>query len=175
VWASSWSVWRILPLCALVLVLPALAASQPNLQPTGITFDTSTAVVGGTVFFDSGVSNTGDVDTGIFNVKWFVNGQEVGAYGSHAGVPAGQTALDGNSQFSWTFDSPGTHSVTFTVDVDNHVLESNEGDNSGSVQVTVTGGRLVLGSHPLSPSSATIPSFLRKDVPLSALAPPRPM
>jgi hypothetical protein len=51
-------VTRFLTLCALLLALPAVAAAQPNLQPTGITFDTSTAVVGGTVFFDSGVSNT---------------------------------------------------------------------------------------------------------------------
>jgi hypothetical protein len=51
-------VMRMLPLCAVLLVVPAIAAAQPNLQPTGITFDTSTAVVGGTVFFDSGVSNT---------------------------------------------------------------------------------------------------------------------
>jgi hypothetical protein len=66
----------------------SLVGCSPNLQPTGITFDTSTAVVGGTVFFDSGVSNTGDVDTSVFNIKWFVNGQEVGAYGSHSSVPA---------------------------------------------------------------------------------------
>jgi hypothetical protein len=101
---------RLLPLCAVVLVLPAVAASQllpppppppppdfsPNLQPTGITFAPSSVVVGDTVFFDSGVRNTGDIDSGIFNIKWLVNGQEVGAAGSHAGVPAGQTVLDGN-------------------------------------------------------------------------------
>ncbi|MGH9962119.1 MAG: trypsin-like serine protease, partial [Pyrinomonadaceae bacterium] len=109
----------------------------PNLQPTGITFDTSTAVVGGTVFFDSGVRNAGDADTGVFNIKWFVDGQEVGAYGSHAGVPAGQTVMDGNSQFSWTFDRPGPHSVAFTVDGDNHVEESTEGDNSTTTDVVV--------------------------------------
>jgi hypothetical protein len=34
--------------------------------------------------------------------------------------------------------------VTFAVDVDNHELESNEGDNTGSVQVTVTLDRSVL-------------------------------
>jgi hypothetical protein len=109
-----------------------------NLQPTRITFDSSTAVVGGTVFFDSGVSNTGDVDTGIFNIKWLVNGQEVGAAGSHAGVPAGQTVLNGNSQFSWRFDRSGRYSVTFIVDFANQVAESNEGDNSTTTDVVVT-------------------------------------
>jgi hypothetical protein len=109
----------------------------PNLQPTGITFDTATALVGSTIFFDSGVRNTGDVDTGVFNIKWFVDGQEVGAYGSHAGVPAGQTVMDGNSQFSWPFNSHGLHSVTFAVDVDHHVLESKEGDNLTTTYVVV--------------------------------------
>jgi hypothetical protein len=50
---------------------------------TAITFDPSTAVVGGTVFFDSGISNTGDTDTGVFNIEWLIDGQEVGAYGTH--------------------------------------------------------------------------------------------
>jgi subtilase family serine protease len=119
------SVARFLSLYAVLLALPAIAAAQPNLQPTGITFDTSTAVVGGTVFFDTGISNTGDVDTGVFNIKWFVDGQEVGAYGSHSGVPANSTVLDGNSQFSWVATA-GTHTITFAVDVDNHVVESDE-------------------------------------------------
>ena len=116
---------------------PPPTEAQPNLQPTEIIFDPSTAIVGGTVFFDSGVQNTGAVDSDVFAIKWFVNNQEVGAYGGHAGVPAGQTVLDGNSQFSWTFDSPGTYSVTFTVDVDNHVEESNEEDNSTTIDVIV--------------------------------------
>jgi hypothetical protein len=93
--------------------------------------------VGGTVFFDSGVRNTGDIDTGVFNIEWFVDGQEVGAYGSHEGVPANTTILDGNSQFSWVATA-GTHTIEFVVDVDNHVQESNESNNSRSVTVAVT-------------------------------------
>jgi hypothetical protein len=31
---------RFLSLCAVLLALPTIAAAQPNLQPTGITFDT---------------------------------------------------------------------------------------------------------------------------------------
>jgi hypothetical protein len=110
----------------------------PNLQPTNIIFDPSTAIVGSSVFFDSGVSNTGDIDTGVFNIQWLVNNQDVGAAGSHAGVPAGQTVLDGNSQFSWMFDNPGTYSVTFTVDFDNQIEELNEGDNSTTIDVVVS-------------------------------------
>jgi len=59
-------------------------------------------------------------------------------YGSHAGVPANSTVLDGNSQFSWVATA-GTHTITFAVDVDNHVVEANESNNSRPVTVTVTG------------------------------------
>jgi hypothetical protein len=118
-------------------VVSGPSPGQPNLQPTEITFSPSTAGVGDTVFFDSGIRNTGDVDSDVFAIKWFVNNQEVGAYGGHAGVPAGQTIMDGNSQFSWTFNSTGTYSVTFTVDVDNHIEESNEEDNSTTIDVVI--------------------------------------
>lgn len=111
--------------------------SRANLLPTAITYTPSSPVVGQQVYFDSGITNNGDVDTGVFNIKWFVDGQEVGAYGSHQGVPAGQTILDGNSQFQWIFTSAGTHTVTFVVDVDNHVQESDEADNAGSIDVVV--------------------------------------
>jgi hypothetical protein len=121
-----------------------ITESLPDLQPTAITFDPSTAVVGGTVFFDSGISNTGDIDTGVFNIEWFVDGQDVGAAGSHAGVPANSTVLDGNSQFSWVATA-GTHTIEFVVDVDNHVEESNESNNSRSVTVTVSEEQ-ILGS-----------------------------
>jgi hypothetical protein len=51
--------------------------------------------------------------------------------------------MDGNSQFDWTFDVPGRHTVTVAVDVDNHVAESDENNNSHSLALTVgAGGRL---------------------------------
>lgn len=46
---------------------------------------------------------------------------------------------DGNSQFDWTFDKPGTYEVTFVVDADNHVDESDESNNSTSVAVVLAG------------------------------------
>lgn len=74
----------------------------------------------------------------MFNIRWFVDGVSVG-YGSHADVPANSTVLDGNSQLvpPWVATA-GTHKIEFAVDVDNHVLESNESNNSRSVRVTVT-------------------------------------
>jgi hypothetical protein len=105
-----------------------------DLQPTAIKFDKSLALVGKVIHFDSGIRNAGGTDSGVFNVKWLVDGREVGAYGSHAGVPAGATVLNGNSQFDWKFTQSGNHSVTFVVDVDKHIAESNENNN----QVLVT-------------------------------------
>jgi subtilase family serine protease len=68
--------------------------------------------------------------TGVFNIKWLVDGEEVGAYGSHDGVPSNSSQLNGNSQFDWTFGDPGSfHTVTFIVDADNHVAELNENNN----------------------------------------------
>ena len=116
-----------------VQVEPTLA----NLRPTAIVLDKSALVVGRTIFFDSGIENAGGTDTGEFNVRWLVDGQDVGAYGRHKGVPAGKTILDGNSQFSWVFDRPGWHTVTFVVDVDNYVLESEEYDNATRVSLDV--------------------------------------
>jgi CARDB len=101
-----------------------------DLEPTAITYDASVVQAGQRVHFDSGVENQGALDSGVFNIKWLVDGQEVGAYGSHAGVPAKSTVMDSNSQFTWTFDSPGTYKLTFAVDVDDHVqCEANESDN----------------------------------------------
>jgi subtilase family serine protease len=65
--------------------------------------------------------------------------------------------MDGNSQFDWTFDVPGRHTVTFAVDVDNHVAESDENNNSHSLALTVGGrGRL----RPACPPLATRPDLV---------------
>jgi subtilase family serine protease len=106
--------------------------------PTAVTFDSSTAAVGQQVSFDSGVQNLGDRDAGVFGVEWLVDGQDVGACGGHDPVPANTTVLAGNSQFAWTFTTPGSHTVTWIVDVNNNVVESRETNNSRSVTVTIT-------------------------------------
>lgn len=125
----------------LVPVTAADAATGPDLEPTAITFDNSALAVGNKVHFDSGVNNRGDENTGVFNIKWLVDGKEVGAYGSHDGVPKSTLVMNGNSQFDWTFDRSGSYSIAFIVDVDNHIIESNENNNSRSVTVRVTGPR----------------------------------
>ncbi|MBA2324921.1 MAG: hypothetical protein H0V92_13225 [Pseudonocardiales bacterium] len=121
------------------LVSPATAAAEsgPDIAPTAITFDEASAQAGSTIHFDSGVVDNGGQDSGVFNIKWFVDNREVGAYGSHESVAAGATVLDGNSQFDWSFDAAGSHTVEFRLDVDNNVAESREDNNSVSVQVAV--------------------------------------
>lgn len=116
---------------------PGITVSQgADLKPTNIRFDRSSVVVGRSVLLDSGVRNVGEQGTDVFNIKWFVDGQQV-AYGSHGGVPGNTQVLDGNSQIDYTFANPGSHRVTFIVDVDNNVAESRENNNSRTVKVKV--------------------------------------
>jgi hypothetical protein len=123
---------------------PPVASSPSDLTPTPITvngasYGRTPLPVGQVIHFDSGVSNLGGTGTGVFNIRWLVDGQNVkpAAYGSHAGVPAHSTVLNGNSQFDWTPTTAGTSTITFVVDSDNFVKESNESNNSASVRVVV--------------------------------------
>jgi hypothetical protein len=118
---------------------PPVQPSAPDLVPTGITYNHSDLTAGTRIHFDSGVRNVGDAGTGNFNIKWLVDGREVGAYGGHDGVPARATVMDGNSQFDWTFDSPGSHRVTFVVDADSFVADSDRANNSTTTTVTIEG------------------------------------
>ncbi|MFC4949069.1 DUF6777 domain-containing protein [Pseudonocardia sp. GCM10023141] len=122
---------------ATVDIAPILQVSpKPDLAPTAVTY-TGALAIGSRIDFDSGITNHGSADTGVFNIKWYVDGKEVGAYGSHSGVPANTTVMNGNSQFNYTFSGAGSHKVTFTVDVDNFIAESNESNNSQSVTITI--------------------------------------
>jgi hypothetical protein len=112
--------------------------SAPDLMPTVILYNPLDLVPGKTVLFDAGVQNTGGQGTGVFNVRWSVDGVSVG-YGRHEGVPASTTLRNGTSQFSW-MALAGTHTIMFTVDVDNHVVEANEANNSIAVTVAVQPG-----------------------------------
>jgi hypothetical protein len=64
---------------------------RADLLPTEIQYNPSRLRAVNTIRFDSGVQNQGDRDTRVFNIRWLVDGQDVGAYGSHMGVPAGTT------------------------------------------------------------------------------------
>ncbi len=112
-----------------------VVAPRPDLTPTAILYTSADLVRGRAVLFDSGVQNLKPVGSGNFNIKWFVDGVQVG-YGPHTAVPGNTTILNGNSSFTWTAVA-GTHTLTFSLDVDNQVAESNETNNSRAVTVTV--------------------------------------
>lgn len=109
---------------------------QPDLKPAPITYNSSDLVEDRKVLFDSGVINSGDKDSGPFNIRWFVDGKDVGAYGSHENVPANSTIMDGNSQFTWKAKA-GTHTITFAVDTDNQVKERYEDNNQNVITVNL--------------------------------------
>jgi hypothetical protein len=70
------------------------------------------------------LTNVGSSTTPIFNIKWFLDGQEVG-YGSHAPLGPGQTSGD-NVFLRWT---PSSSSFRVRYDVDRFVSEPTS-DNS---------------------------------------------
>jgi CARDB len=140
------------------------AVTGPDLQPTAIKYDASTIRSENTLHFDAGIKNNGQKKTRSFNVKWVVDGKDVGAYGSHAGIPGETSVLDGNSQFDWTPKNAGTHEITFTVDTDNHVAETKESNNSQRVTVTVEGSKSTLAfEYPLRGGDHA-PSYAGYDV-----------
>ncbi len=120
-------------LSALALSVPE--PKKPDLAPTQITFGESIAA-GQQIYFDSGVINSGDADSGSFAVKWEVDNIQLG-YGQHYSVSSNTTVMDGNSSFVWTPSSPGNYTVKFTVDCDNTVNEEDETNNSVTVSVAV--------------------------------------
>ncbi len=83
----------------------ANAAPAPDLTPFWVKTP-SRVVAGQQVYFDSGIRNWGDKGTGVFNIKWLVDGKEVGAYGSHEGIPGHSSKLNVITHFSWTFTDP---------------------------------------------------------------------
>jgi subtilase family serine protease len=80
------------------------------------------------------LANVGRAPSGVFNVKWFLDGAQVG-YGSHASLAPGQVS-SGNVRFDWT-PTAGRHTLRFRADVDNQVPELSEANNRASVTVQV--------------------------------------
>lgn len=140
-WTPKWNFSK--PAIMTSPILPAdyvcpQSQQKAELAPTPI-LTSGTLEVGQTVMFDSGVANTGNASSGVFNVKWLVDGQEVGAYGAHGSVSPGETQLDGNSAYSWVVEA-GQHTLTFIVDVDNHVDELDETNNAVSTTLVIGDG-----------------------------------
>ena len=114
---------------------PSVPQPKPDLAPTQITFGSDVAV-GQHIYFDSGVANSGDADSGSFYVKWEINNVQEG-YGQHSSVSANTTVMDGNSSLFWTPASPGNYTVKFIVDSDGTITEEDESNNSVTTTVVV--------------------------------------
>ena len=89
--------------------------------------------VGEETVITAGLRNIGDTGSGGFNIKWFVDGAQMG-YGSQSSLAAGEVR---DVDFYWTPAAPGDHLVRFEADVDGHVLESNETNNAFQLSVAV--------------------------------------
>jgi hypothetical protein len=110
-------------------------ACQADLTPTAIVYNPADLVAGREILFDSGVQNLYNVPTVNFQIKWYVDNVEV-RYGVHRGMPGNATVLNENSAYRWTA-ARGTHTITFVLDTLGQIPESNEGNNSRSITVTV--------------------------------------
>lgn len=100
--------------------------SPPDLKVSGIRFS-SPPKAGVQTVATAQLSNVGQTSSGVFAVKWFLDGAQVG-YGKHYSIGPGQTST-GNVRFYFT-PKPGIHKLRFVADSDNHVKESNEANNS---------------------------------------------
>ena len=114
----------------------ASASSLADLTPTAIQYNSGSIATGKKILLDSGIQNIGGSDTGVFNIKWFVNDVQVG-YGGHGSVAAGVTDLNGNSAYEWMPSAIGTYVIRFAVDTDQNVEESNDGNNETTVTIQV--------------------------------------
>lgn len=136
--AESYKKFKTLYSEALASRLTAQSAGDgiADLYATAITYSPQTIGIGDSVYFDSGVGNGGSADTGAFNIRWLVNDVLAG-YGSHDGVAAGETVMNGNSQLSWTPDKAGVYTVQFVVDANKFYDDSNPDNNTAAVAIEV--------------------------------------
>jgi subtilase family serine protease len=106
---------------------------EADLEVSGISF-TSPPVAGRRTTAVARLANVGRAPSGVFNVKWFLDGAQVG-YGSHASLAPGEISR-GNVRFDWR-PTRGRHTLRFEADVDDQVQESDETNNAATVTVVV--------------------------------------
>src|SRR4029450_3588096 len=92
-----------------------------DLRVNGIGFNPAPTVNEATVATAS-LENLGAAPSGTFNIKWFVDGNQVG-YGQPVPLAPGQVSSD-NIHLPWTFTTGGAHTVRYEADVDGQVIEN---------------------------------------------------
>jgi uncharacterized protein (TIGR03382 family) len=102
------------------------------------------------------IKNLGD-DTGVFvniNVLMYRDGALCDDGVIIAGLDGGDTATEDTTACNPS--KPGTYAITYTVDTDSDVDESNESNNSLTVNITWSGPDLVITNIELSPNPAAV-------------------
>ena len=103
-----------------------------DLVVSNITFSDSTPSTGQTVTVTATLSNTSTANSPVFNCKWFLGGVQKGYFS--VWVPGGGTV---KPSIQWTPNAVATYQWKFVADVDAHVSESNESNNSYTRSVSV--------------------------------------
>ena len=90
---------------------------------------------GNTVNFFANVANRGTDPAGTFTVKWYVDGLEKkSTYIYH--ISALSTVYSTATQFSW-LATAGKHTITFKVDANNNIAETNEQNNVAMTTISI--------------------------------------
>lgn len=88
------------------------------------------------ITFSSSMSNIGSLDSAAFNIKWFVDGNQV-VYRSNSAIAAGATVENVATSHKWDNPTSGQHTIKFAVNVDKHFAELNYDNNEASITVNV--------------------------------------
>lgn len=133
-----------------------------DLMSTEIIFDNSNLVAGEEIMFSTGIKNTGLADTSEFETKWYVNDIEKQSV-LHESMKKSSQDLDGYSQrfgnslvFFWTPGDAGRYIISFAIDKDGHVAESNENNNMSYVEVNVANSQVNVTGIKLNKTKASL-------------------
>jgi hypothetical protein len=129
------------------MALPNLAPYQPSgwsdkivvSRTTGTTTDSTGLSTADTLYVDWTVVNNGNATAGAFTTYIYVDGAHKSSWTSDS-LPANTYSYA--NDYSIGSLSAGTHTITITADPIGAIAESNEGDNSYTKTVTVSGPSL---------------------------------
>lgn len=105
-------------------VIFTVTSASIDLAVTNVQALTQSVCAGSSPNFQADIRNNGTVESGFFNIRWNADGQF--ADGGHASIPADGTGGYGHI---WNNITQGNHSLTFIVDFDNQIPETNENNN----------------------------------------------
>lgn len=112
-----------------------LAIGQaPNLVATDLQANDTEPAPGENVTFTVTIENDGDLDASSFQVRFLLDGEQVGENVTVSGLTAGSTATATSDAWNAT---EGEHTIEAIVDADEQIDEKAEDDNTASASLTV--------------------------------------